>query len=79
MFVHEKIPTETCEARPELKKLGIYRIFDCNQDLVNAGICQPGQAKVRERVSYCKPQIERYFGIRDDDLERILKEAGIKD
>lgn len=79
MFKHERIPEDICDREPQLRKLGIIRIFNCTPALVEQQICQPNQEKVRERIAYCKPQIERYFGIRDDDLERILKKAGIKD
>lgn len=79
IFKHEKIPANVCAQSPELKKIGVFRIFNCNADLVQAGICAPGQVRVRERISYCTQSIERYFSIRNDDLERILREAGVKD
>lgn len=79
MFKHESIPSRICDSNPELKKIGIFRIFDCTPDLVQAGICQAGQAKVRERISYCKEGVQKYFGVKDSDLERILREAGIRD
>lgn len=78
MFKNEKISEEVCAQNPQLKKIGVFRIFNCNADLVRAGICAPNQTRVRERISYCHPAIERYFSIRDDDLERILREAGVK-
>ena len=79
VFKNEQIPEQICIQNPELLKIGVFRIFNCNEDLVRVGVCKPGQQRVRERISYCKTQIQRYLSIRDDDLERILKEAGVKD
>jgi hypothetical protein len=79
IFLHEQIPETICDHEPELKKLGVYRIMDCTQNLIDLGICKPGQQRVRERISYCKPGIKNYFGVKDSDLEAILKKAGIKD
>jgi hypothetical protein len=79
LFKHEQIPEEICAQNPELKKIGITRTFNCNAELVEAGICAPNQQRVRERIGYCKPQIKSYFGILDRDLEELLKKAGVED
>ena len=79
LFVHEQLPVEFCSDSSPLKKIGVYRIFDCTPALVDAGICKPGQVKVRERIPYCSPHIKSYFGILDSELAEILRKAGIKD
>jgi hypothetical protein len=78
LFVHEQLPAEFCGDSSPIKKLGVYRIFDCTPNLVDAGICQPGQVRVRERIAYCKPEIKNFFGVKDSELAEILKKAGIK-
>lgn len=77
LFVNEVIPAPICEREPALKKLGIFRIFDCTQNLADNGVCSIGE-KVRERISYCKPGIGHYQSIKDEDLVKVLQKAGIK-
>lgn len=78
LFVHEQIPEAICAQNPELNKVGVYRIFKCNEAYVEAGICKPGQVNVRERMSYCKPAIKTHFSVKDSELRDILIKAGIK-
>jgi hypothetical protein len=79
LFLHEQIPKSICDQKPELWELGVYRILTCTPNLIDLGYCEPDQARVLERISYCKPGILKYFSIKDKDLEEILKRARVKD
>lgn len=79
LFLHEQIPEDVCEARPELKRIGIKRTVKCTPELVDIGACKPDQDTVREFLSYCKPQITRYYGVNEKELEEILKKARVKE
>lgn len=59
VFLHDQIPVEICRDVPQLKKLGIYRKLNNGQE---------------EFVSYCKPEIELYFGLYEKDVQKILDE-----
>ena len=78
LFLHDQIPAETCDRSPELRRIGIYRKVTCTPQLVDAGICKPGDKEKTEFLSYCKSQIRNYFGAHKDDVARLLKQAGVK-
>ena len=78
LFVHQQIPEEICEREPALKKIGIFRVVDCNDMLRQIGVCKPDQLTVREKLSYCKYEVIRYFAIKDSELAEILKKVGVR-
>lgn len=78
MFVNEQAPAEFCYDKSPMWKVGTYRIYDCTPNLIELGVCREGQRRVRERISYCRPEIKSYLSIKDSDLTEILRKAGIK-
>lgn len=79
LFLHEQLPESICSTLPDnIRKMGVYRILTCTDNLREVGICQPGQTVTRERMSYCKPQIKNYGAIKDSELAELLKKARIK-
>lgn len=60
LWLNLSVPEETCQARPELRDRGIYRLLNDGR---------------YEFVSFCSPLIKQYFSVFRDDLERILRET----
>lgn len=78
MWPHDKVPSAICAREPQLENIGIYRKVTCTRELVDVGICAPGQATKTEFVSVCQPEIKQYLSIEKSELDAILKKAGVK-
>jgi hypothetical protein len=79
LWSHDRVPSSVCAREPKLEDLGIARKVNCTEELVEIGICRPGQITKTEFISVCQPEIKNYLSIEKKELEALLKKAGVKE